>query len=324
MLKVGIVGVGKRGTQFLNSLWNLDLCKISYLCDRKEEKLRSLQERHPAVRVTTNYRDVKNDIDAVVVATPPDTHFEIASFFLKQGIPVLLEKPSTLIFEETEELFRIARQNNIHIQIGYTERYSPPSQKIKEILQKEGDNTRYFIEALRCNEFSERVRGVDVIMDLMIHDIDIIINITKKELVYLGGFTSSIYDSCYDFAKVIFKCGDNIFIECTASRVSSTPIRTIMVYKADTIYKLDFLDQSFTIYCKKETSDSEVLDSPIKKYIGAKVIKEDFKNLIVEQFKEFVRFLKNPSSYDHSVDLLTLKTINDVKKKLSQNYYSII
>lgn len=321
VLKVGIVGVGKRGTQFVDSLIGLSLCKVSYICDKNEDKLRIIKDKYGYIDNSIYYKDIKSYVDAVIIATPVQTHFEIASFFLKSKIPVLLEKPSTLRIEETEELFKIARDNNTHIQIGYTERYSPPLQEVKNILLSRrsvsGKDTKLFIEASRCNEFSERVIGIDVILDLMIHDIDIIINIIKKEPFNFYGFTSAVYDSNYDFAKVMFEFDNNVFAECTANRISASPQRTTTIYMSDTIYRMDFLHQSLTIFQKKGETISCAGDSELNKYIDVQTRKGEFRNLIVEQFKEFINFIKMPSMYDHSMDILTLKTANKVKEKLS-------
>ncbi len=328
MLKVGIIGIGKRGTQFLNSLSSLPFCKISFICDKNQDKLKIIIDKFKNIKATQNYKDAYKKVDAIIIATPPKTHFEIAKFFLQHKIPILLEKPSTLNVKETEILFDIAKNNNTHIQIGYTERYSPPFQELKNFLfspeEKNNKNTKIFIEALRSNEFSERIREINVILDLMIHDIDIIMNIIKKEPDTLYGFTSSIYGAHYDFAKVILKFPNNIFAECAANRVSATAIRTITIYKPTSIYKLNFLDQSLTIFSQKQSTPSPDSLTPqhlvsltnTNNYNNVKVIKNEFKNLIVEEFKEFVSFINTPSKYDHEVDILTLKTVNKIEEKL--------
>ncbi|MFN7182493.1 MAG: Gfo/Idh/MocA family protein, partial [Planctomycetota bacterium] len=169
MIRTGIIGIGKRGTQFINSLKNLNSVRISFLCDKNEEKLRKVNTNGKVI-MSLSYKEAPDNIDCVIVATPYDTHFEIAKFFLEHKIHVLLEKPSTSIVEETETLLNLARENNVHLQIGYSERYNPSYLTVKNFIDGNSDT---FIEANRINQFSERTLGIDVISDLMIHDIDI-------------------------------------------------------------------------------------------------------------------------------------------------------
>ncbi len=315
MFKIGIIGIGKRGGQFLNSLSKLDDIEISFICDRDMGKLKEASEKYKIVTTILNYKDAKMDIDGIIIATPSDTHFEIAKFFLERKIPVLLEKPSTYFVEETETLFNISKRYNIHLHIGYSERYNPSYLMVKNFVDR---NSPTFIEATRINQFSERTLKVDVILDLMIHDIDIIINLLQVEPVDFYVFASTITGSTYDFAKVIMRFKDGVTTECTANRLSDQTSRTMTIYKTDFIYKLDFVNQSLTIYTPVKKGGNSIKKDKMNlldDFVEARVIKGEFKNLIIDEFYDFQRFIRNPEKYNHKVDLLTLKTVNRIKEK---------
>ncbi|MFN7181321.1 MAG: Gfo/Idh/MocA family protein [Planctomycetota bacterium] len=323
MLKTGIIGIGKRGRQFLNSLSKLSDIEISFLCDKNEHKLREVEKTYKGVNLSISYTAAKDYLDCVIIATPYDTHFEIAKFFLENNIPVLLEKPSTVLVEETETLFNIAKKNNVHLQIGFSERYNPAYLYVKNLVN---GTSKIFIEASRINQFSERTLKIDVILDLMIHDIDLILNLLNKEPVNYQGFTCRIVDRAWDFAKVTMYFDEGVSAECTANRISLQTNRTMNIYKEDTIYKLDFVEQSLTIYSPSCVSSSgmekyrEPGNTELDNFVQIRKIAGEYRNLIVDEFNDFRKFITHPDIYDHRYDLLTLRITNKIKDILARKH----
>src|SRR3990167_4930703 len=173
-IKTAVIGVGYLGKYHVEKYATLPQSQLIAICDIDSENTQELSEKY-AIKVTNEYRSLANEIDAVSIATPTTSHFEIAKFFLKNKKHVFIEKPITTTLREANSLIRLARKKNVILQVGHIERFNPAFKFIASFAQK----TR-FIEAQRLTSFKLRGSDVSVILDLMIHDIDIVLSLNNS------------------------------------------------------------------------------------------------------------------------------------------------
>ena len=174
MLKMGLIGLGRMGKYHLNLYETIRDIELAGLSDVNKEVLDKTLEYHN-VAGSTDFREILDKVDAVTVAAPTKYHHQIVKECLLADKHVLVEKPITTNIEEAQELFEIARQRELTLHIGHVERFNGAVQELKKIVRNP-----FLIESRRVGPYDERVKNDSIILDLMIHDIDIILNIVGK------------------------------------------------------------------------------------------------------------------------------------------------
>jgi predicted dehydrogenase len=176
VVNVGVVGLGYWGPNLLRALYDVEGARVTHVCDRDADRLRQYSQRYPSVIATQNFDEVLDspDVDAVVIATPVFTHFELASRALEAGKHTLVEKPLAPSTEKADELIEIAESKNRVLMCGHTFIYSPPVRAVKELLNSGELGELYFISASRVN-LGLHQRDVSVIWDLAPHDFSILL-----------------------------------------------------------------------------------------------------------------------------------------------------
>ena len=244
-VKVAVIGVGHLGKFHAKKLAEISEVELLAIVDinpkRIKEALNLLQDRENTLKIFTDYKEVIPLVDAVSIATPTITHYEIAKDFLKAGKAVFLEKPLAHELKLAEELVEISLKKNLPFQIGYIERFHEP---VKKLLQNVKDPL--FIEAHRLSSFTERNLDIDVILDLMIHDLDLALllkNYKKIEIIHAVGapFFTQLPDIVN--ARVVFE--DGTTCNFTASRISLNKQRKFRVFSKGAYYVVDTIEKSF-------------------------------------------------------------------------------
>jgi predicted dehydrogenase len=239
-VKVAVVGVGHLGQHHARIYTELPGVELVAVADVAEGRRREVggRLRVPAV---ADYRTLLGKVDAVSVAVPTRLHHEIARDFLLAGSDVLVEKPITRTLAEADDL--IAAAGGRILQVGHSERYNGGVQALATHVQEPG-----FIEVHRMGPFPGRGTDVDVVLDLMIHDIDIILTLVKSPVTAVSAVGVPVVSDQVDIANARVEFASGCVANLTASRVSGERLRKIRVFQRDTYFVLDYASQELHLF----------------------------------------------------------------------------
>jgi predicted dehydrogenase len=233
-VRCAVVGVGYLGRFHAQKYKLLDDVEMVGVCDASPERAAAVGAEL-GVPSFPDYRELKGRVDAVTVASTTRTHYEIAKFFLENGVHVNVEKPMTVTIEEAEELVRIARAKNLKLQVGHVERFNPALQSAQSKL-----NVPLFIECHRLAAFKPRGVDVDVVLDLMIHDLDVILSLVKSPVKSVSAVGAPVLTKFVDIANARIEFESGTVANVTASRVSQNATRKFRVFQQDQYLSIDF------------------------------------------------------------------------------------
>ena len=244
-INLAIIGIGHLGAKHLKVLSKLrDKVNLVGVCDINRDRTERLA-RHYRARYFGDYRDLLGQVDAVDICVPTHSHFEIGRFFLNNGVHTFVEKPITHTLEEADALIALAQENNLKLQVGHIERFNSAFQGIK-VFAKDP----LFIESHRLNLFPNRSLDIGVVMDLMIHDIDIILGLVKAPIKDIQAVGANVLTPLEDIANVRLTFENGCVCNLTASRISDEVVRKIRIFLKETYISLDYVKQSAFIYKK--------------------------------------------------------------------------
>ncbi len=278
-LRVGVVGVGHLGSIHAKVYSDIDAVKLIGVCDSNLQRAVKVGEKYH-VPSYADYEELFGKTDAVSIVVPTSLHYNIAKDFLKRGIHTLVEKPITKSLSEADELIEIAKDKKLILQVGHIERFNSAVLAIEPYLTKPR-----FIECQRLGPFAKRVQDVGVVLDLMIHDIDIVLGLMEKEVVGVEAVGLSTISDHEDVANVRLTFENGIIADITASRVSKDAVRKMRIFQEDSYLSLDFMNQEASLF--RKTGNSLVREK-IKIKKGEPLKKE------LESFVECVRTAKRP------------------------------
>lgn len=245
-MKIGVIGLGYLGKNHCRVINELESCELIGVCDINPHPCMEISEKY-GVKSFGDFRDLANSIEAVVIATPTITHYEIARYFLERGIHTFLEKPMTVSMKQAEELINLAEKKGLILQIGHIERFNPAYLNVyKEIKNP------HFIEAIRIGPYSGRGIDTDVILELMIHDLDIILSLIDVKPSLILAIGVPVMSTKIDIANARLEFENGTVANITASRVSISRMRKIRIFEKERYYSLDFLAKSADVYQKKK------------------------------------------------------------------------
>ncbi|HET6419517.1 MAG TPA: Gfo/Idh/MocA family oxidoreductase [Geobacteraceae bacterium] len=244
--RVGVIGVGYLG-KFHAEKYSLhpdaDLVGVVDIDDAKCAEIASKF----GIKGFRDYSELIGKVDAVSIVVPTVAHFEVAREFLRNGVHILLEKPITSTLEEAEELVRLANQKNAILQVGHLERFNPVIMALDGILNGPG-----FIESIRIAPFKPRGTDVNVVLDLMIHDIDIIQNIVRSPIKQINSIGAPVFTSEEDIANARIQFENGCVANVTASRISLKSERIMRIFQPDAYIVLDFQNKKVVVIRKGE------------------------------------------------------------------------
>ncbi len=250
-IRTGVIGVGYLGkfhAQKYAALEGVELVGVSDTSSEQVEKIAA----ECLCKAFTDYKELLPLVDAVSIAVPTSLHHEVATECLNAGVDVLLEKPITVTLEEADDLITIADKRSLILQVGHLERFNPAVQAMEPFLTQP-----LFIESNRISVFKNRGVDVDVVLDLMIHDIDIILNIIKSPIKLIHTVGAPVATATTDIAnaRLIFENGATANV--TVSRISRTNIRKMRIFQPGSYINVDFANKKvMTIHLKEELMDS--------------------------------------------------------------------
>lgn len=251
MLNVGLIGLGKMGKYHFNLL-NSEIKDVKFagVCDANAEVLKEVIEKS-GIKGYSDFKEMLPYVDAITIATPTKFHYEIAKECLLAGKHLLVEKPITTDLDQAKELFDIAISKNLVLHIGHVERFNGAIQEIKKITEKPR-----FIESKRVAQFNPNFKADSIILDLMIHDIDIVLNLVNSKVKAIQAAGSPIRTELADFASVNLVFENNVVANLFVSRTSQIKERIMTVYEDNAVYKLDFTTQDINIYRQGQTQQT--------------------------------------------------------------------
>ncbi len=241
-MRAGVVGTGHMGQYHIlvyAELWDVDLVG---LVDIDASTVARLSAQYDT-QGFAEYRDLFGKVDVVSIAVPTPLHFQIARDFMEAGIHVLVEKPLTPSLEEARELFRIARRQNVVLHVGHVERFNGAVQELRKIVVNP-----VLIESRRLGPFVPRVQHDTVIMDLMIHDIDIVLGLVDAEIREIMATGARVQSARADVVNVQIVFDNGALANITASRATEQKIRTLAITQPDAYIFLNYTDQDIQIH----------------------------------------------------------------------------
>jgi len=241
-VRAAVVGAGHMGqyhTLVYAELWDVDLVGV---VDTDFERARRVAAQYDTLAFS-DHRELIGRVDVASVSVPTEAHFAVAKDLLQAGVSVLVEKPMTPTLEEARELFRIARASAAVLHVGHVERFNGAVQEVRNIVDRP-----ILIESRRLGPFVPRVQKDTVVMDLMIHDIDIVLGLVDSEPRRVVALGSSLHSDVADVANVQIQFGSGALAIITASRATEQKIRTLAITQPDAYIVLDYADQDIRIH----------------------------------------------------------------------------
>lgn len=233
-LRTAVVGVGYLGRFHAQKHRALDGVELVAVCDPDAER-RSAVAAEVGTNAVADHRELLGYVDAVTIAATTAEHFALARFFLEHGVHVLVEKPMTRTSAEAAILTRLADERNLKLQVGHVERFNPALIAARETL-----TTVRFIECHRLAPFKGRGADVNVILDVMIHDLDVILSLVDSKPVNASAVGIPVLMDDIDIANARIEFANGAIANVTASRVSTTPQRRFRVFQPNQYVSIDF------------------------------------------------------------------------------------
>lgn len=233
-LRVAVVGVGHHGRHHARVCASLPDAELVGVCDASAERAAAVAAEH-GTRAFPRIEDLPDGIDAAVVATATSAHLETARFLLERGIPTLVEKPMTATAREAAFLVEVAQRKGTLLVPGYIERFNPVFEHVRSRVRR----PRY-LEAVRVSPFPFRSVEVGVVMDVMIHDLDLLLSFARAPLEAVEAVGVGILSGTEDIANARLRFADGCIAGLTASRVATKTVRELRIFEEGAYYSLDY------------------------------------------------------------------------------------
>jgi predicted dehydrogenase len=269
MLKIGIFGVGHLGKIHLSQLMTMKDVEVVGFYDPGNANAASVTEQYQIPRYTIA-EELIQAVDAIDIVAPTTQHFKLCEIALRNGKHIFVEKPMTNTMEEAKTLVKLVEEANVKFQVGHVERFNPA------FLALKGYNLKpMFIEVHRLAEFNPRGTDVSVILDLMIHDIDIVLSIVQSTISRISASGVAVMSDTPDIANVRIEFHNGCVANLTSSRISLKKMRKMRLFQKDAYIGIDFLDKKTEIIKLKTPEDAGLFTLDIETNTGKKTIAID-------------------------------------------------
>ncbi len=308
-IRAAVVGVGYLGKFHAQKYAKMAGVDLVGVVDTDTERAHEVAATL-GTRAYTDYRDLIGKVDAVSIVVPTSDHFEVSRTLLENNVDLLVEKPFTTTLDEADELIRISEARGLLVQVGHLERFNPAVVALKDIIKKP-----LFIESHRLSTFKARATDVSVVLDLMIHDIDFILNFVKSELKTIHAAGIPVITESVDIANARIEFENGCVANVTASRASMKDERKIRLFQQDAYISIDFANHEATIVHRKADSDDGFIP-------GMEIESRTFPkgDALDEELKSFIESVKNRTepSVTGQMGRDALKTALDVMSQIQQ------
>tara|TARA_B100001559_G_scaffold314923_1_gene316019 strand:- start:561 stop:1484 length:924 start_codon:yes stop_codon:yes gene_type:complete len=273
-INIGVIGIGYLGRYHLEKFLAHKKCVVQWIVDKNLNNIDKNLIKN--IKLTDNYKEIHKDIDAVSIVTPTNCHYEIAKYFLSHKKHVLIEKPMTQTVLEASKLIALAKKHKVVLQAGHLERFNPVMSKLSDDIK-----SPVFIEVHRLARFNPRSTDVNVVFDLMIHDIDIVTTLIKKKIKNISAFGKRIITKSTDIANVRLEFVGGAVANLTASRISQKNERKVRIFEKDKYYSVDFMNSSIKRYNKTTRKTEGIFQYKEFNYKKSDSLKEEINNYIL-------------------------------------------
>lgn len=329
MVKIGLLGVGHLGKIHLKCLQAIKEVQVTGFYDPNDQAAAKVLAQYPTIKRFAEYQDLLAVSDAVDIVTPTTTHFELAAQAIKNKKHVFIEKPLTHTLEEAKMLVELVQKYNIKAQIGYVERFNPAFLSIQKIPLNP-----LFIEAHRLAMFNPRGTDVSVVLDLMVHDLDLVLKIVQSSLQSIHASGVAVVSGTPDIANVRLEFANGAVANLTASRISMKQMRKLRLFQKDAYISLDLLDkkaqviQLFGEHQKEEITNGNLLSLETeegKKYINMVQPTTESTNAIQMELTTFAKAILQDSKPVVSIEegYRTLKVAHQIIQKIEERQAAV-
>jgi len=320
MLKVGVFGTGHLGKFHLNNWKEIAGVELVGFYDPDDDTAQEVSEKYQLPRFL-DVDTLLNAIDAADIVAPTTLHFDLCEKAIKKGKHIFVEKPLANTMAEAHELVKLVKESGIKLQVGHVERFNPAFLAVKNISLNP-----MFIEVHRLAQFNPRGTEVSVILDLMIHDIDIILSVVRSDVKSISASGVGVMTETPDIANVRIEFNNGCVANLTSSRISMKKMRKMRLFQKDAYIGIDFLNKKTEIIKLKEPQDSNVFAFDIETPSGKKtiamanpVIPEV--NAIKQELEEFKNaILNNTRTTVSEIDgMMAMDVAHQILKKIGNN-----
>jgi len=312
-LRVGVIGAGRLGVFHARKYAQFDHCRLVAIVDIDEKRAKKAAGSF-GVDYTSDYGEILDKVDVVSIATPTSTHYKIAKQCLAKGTHTLVEKPICATPDQAGELIETARISGAKLQVGHVERFNPAILRADPLIR-----SPLFVEVHRLGNFSIRGTDVDVVLDLMIHDLDLVMHYVNSPVIHISAAGVPVLSEQGDIANVRLEFENGCVANLTASRVSKEKMRKFRLFQQNGYLSIDLLNHAVT-WVKKV--DRRVLGHPI---ILPRKLKVPPKDALEEEIASFLRAVSSGEpvqvSGEDGFKALTLAT--KIKKEMERRFKTI-
>lgn len=320
MLKLGIFGVGHLGKFHLDNWKEIEGVQVAGFYDPDNKTAEEVSIKYGLKRFTAK-EELLRKVDAVDISAPTNFHFELCELAVKQGKHVFVEKPMADTMDQAKQLIKMVKEANIKFQVGHVERFNPAFLSVKPLnLQP------MFIEVHRLAQFNPRGTEVSVILDLMIHDIDIILSMVKSDVKNIYASGVAVLTDTPDIANVRIEFNNGCVANLTSSRISMKKMRKMRLFQKDAYISIDFLEKKTEIIKLKQPSDKNVFSFDIETKNGKKTIAISAPpaqpvNAIKEELKAFINSIveDEPVAVSEIDGYLAMEVAHQILEKISNS-----
>jgi predicted dehydrogenase len=302
-VRIGVLGTGHLGKLHTKMLSQIPDCSFIGIYDSSTEQAK-ITANEFRVKAFTKIDELLNSVDAVSIAATTSAHYELAKKCFEKNIHVFVEKPITATIEQAEELVKISEDKNLKLQVGHIERFNPALLSLEEYIVEP-----MFIQTDRLAQFNPRGTDVAVVLDLMIHDIDIILSLVKDEVKSIEASGVAVVSDTIDIANARIQFKKGAVANVTASRISQKKMRKMRIFQRDNYIALDFITGVSEVY-RLVPLDEKANSSAIS--FGEIGIGEKKKRVVYEQPE-----IREVNALRYELELFVDSVLNDKKPVVS-------
>jgi predicted dehydrogenase len=317
MLKLGVFGVGHLGKFHLNNWKQIPDVEIVGFFDPNNDNAKAVEAEYGIKRFMDEEALIKAS-DMIDVVTPTHLHFPVCEMAIKMGKHVFVEKPMANTIEEGKAIMEMVKESGVKLQVGHVERFNPAFTALKDITLNPS-----FIEVHRLAQFNPRGTEVSVILDLMIHDIDIILSIVKSGVKHISASGVAVLTDTPDIANVRIEFNNGCVANLTSSRISMKKMRKIRLFQKDAYIGIDFLEKNTEIIKLKKPDEEDAFSFDIETHQGTKTISianpvVENGNAILAELTSFVHSIQNdePTVVSEIDGFLAMEVAHQILEKI--------
>jgi predicted dehydrogenase len=277
--RAAVIGIGYLGNFHVQKYLALPEIDLVAVVETDDDRRTEIEQKY-GIDAYADYHEILDEVDLVSIVVPPDKHFEVARDFLNAGVPVLVEKPVTETVAQAQALINLASRHRCLFQVGHLERFNPA------VIALRAKVTRpQFIGAQRFAPYKARGTEVDVVLDLMIHDIDIVLSLVRSEILDISSSGQSVITGDIDIAHARLEFAGGCIAELSASRASQDQVRAMTIRQADSYISVDYMNHQLLVgeidaeghadehkevsFETHNLSGTDVLMDEIRSFVGA-------------------------------------------------------